>query len=858
MSDNDRNESYFNDEDARIIAERVAAIKAQKAAKAKQTASAEAPTRAVERNVPDAAKANADELARQQAEARKRAADIARKQAEQARLEAEAKAEAVSEDEEELLSAFSKLDKETPSKEPAGFKYKMVDNETAEIDSEVNMPEEKPVKKAAPAKSSKSSSKSSKKKKKGGKSKLPTILLIVAAVLLLAAAGMIGYYFLSGGQNSPFYAAPKEQALTGAGHTYTVDSPEKLALYLKHPSLLPGDTIVLANNIDLDVNENFNGYLSIPLVNFDTSNGRLNISGGNVVMSSGRSDTVNLNGVNIDGNVYIEAPNATLNWDGASAFDSNIDVATLNGSAHTRELALKAVGSKFTVPVTVSNPGSAMSTAEVTLFSDAFVFCGGKTITVENLPGNGSVTVDVPVIATQGGRHNITVSGPQGITGSSAYVDILGTGYYTGDLNIYTFQEKYYENYPHAVDVARQAYSLGFSFVGSTGKSAFGELPSSSELSSIRGSDRFIVNSNSEMVTQDGGVMFIGYPTNEELPSVDYEKVDGVPLWTFQDTVRQGFDLGASGIITHPFTFGVIQDKIDQIRVTKNYYGLNICEPSAPYESMEWRVGMNVWDNINSLGRMRAFAVGSSSTADLGCIGYSFIGGYLGDVTDDALVELIKSGNYYAGNGPSLTFELGGKHMGESFTAKEGEPVSLKFSAYSGSPLTTITVYRYPVTYSTSDLNPETVYTVDLTGQGKYSYSEYTTISVVPTSYYRIVVCSEQPKVSGADEVGYAVSNPIWIDPANENSANASITSITYVGDSSKDTSEIKIAEDGTYYIDCHGGMFSPAGITVESTGTVNLDYHVNESELFPDYVTVHVIAQDGKSSTSEKIYIVE
>ena len=138
MSDNDRNESYFNDEDARIIAERVAAIKAQKAAKAKQTASAEAPTRAVERNVPDAAKANADELARQQAEARKRAADIARKQAEQARLEAEAKAEAVSEDEEELLSAFSKLDKETPSKEPAGFKYKMVDNETAEIDSEVN------------------------------------------------------------------------------------------------------------------------------------------------------------------------------------------------------------------------------------------------------------------------------------------------------------------------------------------------------------------------------------------------------------------------------------------------------------------------------------------------------------------------------------------------------------------------------------------------------------------------------------------------------------------------------------------------------------------------------------------------
>ena len=855
MSDNDKNGSYFNDEDARIIAERVAAIKAQKAAKAKQQASVEAPTKAVEREVSETAKANAEEVARQQAEARKRAADIARRQAEQARLETEAKSEARSEDKEELLSAFEKLDEEKKSSaEGSGFKYKMVDSETAEIDTEVSMPEDKPVKKVDTSKSSKSS----KGGKKSGKSKLPMILLILAAVLLLAAAGMIAYYFMSGGQNSPFYSVPKEQALTGAGHTYTVDSPEKLTLYLKHPSLLPGDTIVLANNIDLDVNENFNGYLSMPLINFDTSGGRLNLNGGTVVMSSGRSDSVSLDGVNINSNVYIEAPNANLTWSGASAFDSNIDVATLNGSSHTKNLSLKAVGTKFTVPVTVSNSTSgALANAEVTFFSDAFVFCDGKTITVENIPANGSVTLDVPVIATQGGRHNITASG-QGISGSSAYVDILGTGYYTGDVNIYTYQEKYYEQYPHAVDVARKAYSLGFSFVGSTGKSAFGELPTESELNSIRGSDRFIVNSNAEMVTQDGGVMFIGYPTNEELPSVDYEKIDGVPLWTFQDTVRQGYDLGAAGIITHPFTFGIIQDKIDQIRVTRQFYGINIIEPGAPYDSMEWRVGMNVWDNINSLGRMRAFATGSSSTADVGCIGYAFIGGYLGDVSDDALVDLIKNGNYYAGNGPSLTFELGGKHMAESFTAKEGEPVSLKVSAYAESPLKSVTLYRYDVTYSTSDLHPETVYSVDLSGQGKYSYSDYTTISVVPTSYYRLVVVSEQPKVAGADEVGYAVSNPIFIDPANENSANASITSISYLGDSSKDTSELKMAEDGTYYIQCNGGLFSPAGITVESTGTSSIDYHVNESDLFPDYVTIHVVAADGKSSTSERIYIVE
>lgn len=834
-----------DDEELQAIAERIAEIKARK--------KAEAEAGSGQGSVTETLKKESEEAEREASEA-ERAAEAARRAAEEASIEAEKAA----------LRAQA-LRKTADEHEHQSISHGTASHETEPADdSKVSSAPE-----AGSGNSSgngggkglkdpsRSGKKSSGKKEKSKRKKTSRMLIIAAIIIFIAAAGMIRYSLISEkiAIENHYYAA-ENRTLNGSGHEYTVSDDLTLAAYLKHPSLLPGDTIKIEGDIVLDIDTSFDGYLDASLVNFDTSSGSLCFSNGTVVLRSGRSDSVDLGGLTLDNcTLYIEAPKASVTWSGASGLESNIDAASLNGTENLNDLGLRAVGTKFTVQLTVTNSGSSASEAcTLSLSSDGFIFADGDEISVESIPAGGSSTVDVSVIATQGGRHRITAVNSDGTTevsGTSEYIDVLGTGTYTGDLHVLTSTDG---SYPAAEEMAQAALDSGFSFMGSTGISDIGEAP---DVSDIAGSTRFCILPAAELLSDSDDVLFLGYPEDRDLPSTNYGQWNGVySTWTYQDAVTQGYSLGATAIITHPFTVGTIEEKIAEISSIINASGIEIVEPGLEYGSDAWTSGISAWDARNAGTSGRMFITGGSSASSASDVGSAFIGGNLTTVTERSVISLVNSGSYYASTGPRITFRLAGKEMGSTIEAVDGDTLSLAVGAVSDTPLVSITVLRVS-TDESGNVVSEPVYTVDLSGKGLYSYSERTTLDAVPGSFYRMVVTAEASDGETSQE--YACSNPIWVTEASDASSNASLLSVTYTSTAgSKDTTEVKVSCDGTYYLQCNGGMFTPDNLTVETSGkSYTIDYHLNSSSLFDDFVTVYITAEDG-TSAYERIYIIQ
>ena len=120
--------------------------------------------------------------------------------------------------------------------------------------------QKQPVKKASVSKQSNAAAGSGDKpaKKAGKKSRTAVIIAAVIGALLVVAICCTALYYFGVVDFFPQKA-----------YTYEATDTETFLKYLSHPSLKAGDTINTTGDIVVDVDEQFGGFVSLPLVNLN-------------------------------------------------------------------------------------------------------------------------------------------------------------------------------------------------------------------------------------------------------------------------------------------------------------------------------------------------------------------------------------------------------------------------------------------------------------------------------------------------------------------------------------------------------------------------------------------------------------
>ncbi len=679
-----------------------------------------------------------------------------------------------------------------------------------------------------------------KPRKKGRAGKIVLISLGVVALVAVAAVAL----FMTGVINLSSFEKVE-------GYTYQVDSYDTLMAYLRHPSLKASDTLALSDSFTVDVDSEFGGFAELPL--FNISSGGLTFTGGAVYMSGGEESCA-ADGLSFSGcKVYINAPNTALTCGGISS-DEGVNVRSLNGSGHLRELDVRFVGERFTVPVKFENvSGSTLRGTEITLSCPGFIFPGGSSFTITELAAGAVGTTDVEVIAVEGGRHTVfaaanDASGACAVSGKSDCITVMGEGFRSGDVHTHSVEGISHRNSTVEANVSA-AYNNGMSFMFSVEVGAEARQLSQSEVDSlVGGSGRFVQIAAGE--TGDAYRLLI-YGSDVR-PDADYEATE-FRQWSLQDAVNEVLDSGGVVYIPAMFEIADINDAISKALSLRGVNGLEIMTTASEYDSMEQKIAMNAWNNLLSYGQ-RTFGFMSSNNYTAEEAGTRYIRGILPALDEDSVMDLLTSGRYFSSNGPELRLRIGEAGIGDTVRVSEATAAKAFIHASDVYPLTEVTLYRYPVTYDIADLEPELVFSEDYTGRGVYSVDEAVDITLSPDEYYRLEVHSEHDgsyRTLGRQGIGFAASNPIWVASASASDYNSFDGVEVSLG------GEVMRSDNGTYYV-LADRMFMSSNMTpLYSGAALETQYHRFDSDGLADYVSYCVYAPDGTSS-EYRVYIIK
>ena len=811
-------------------------------------------------------------------------------------------------------------------------------------------------KKSKPAAETKAQKGKKTAKSGGKKSNVGKTVGIVAAALLAVAIVCTALYYFGVVDFFPQKA-----------YTYEAADTETFLKYLSHPSLKAGDTINTTGDIVVDVDEEFGGFASLPLVNLSG----VEFKNGSVLFLGGEGQSsASLDGITFtDCEVYLDAESTNVTFS-AVEDDTYINCKTLNGTAHLVDYDFPMVGAKMTVAVKLTNTGSALTNAEVTFSSPSYIFPEGETFSVDSIPANGSVEVNVPVIAVEGGRTRILAHDSTGaVSGDSGFVDIIGTGYYSGDTHTHS-SESYKTKRTSTVEENVEAgYENGMSFIfsvenvysqdeedkaneevwaqeeavrkklaaaqaaaeeaaaeeeeesaddttdtTSADATAAGgdnsvQLSSTSDKRSlpvllanliddegdmtvssddeddaveirIEGQDPKYGTKFAEQLTQSDVDSIVGgsgrfiqiagaetgqnsqhllYVNSDIWPRSDYGRtIYKFGLWTYQNAIDYITDDGGIVILPHFFD----RDSSSALSTIKGIYGetaIEIMSGGRGSDSVETTLEINSWDMINAYGMNKLFAVMASNNTSASEVGTRYISGLMGRLTEENIYTMLESGNYIATNGPTVRFELGGAQMGEttfvpaSAMAEDGSSTvttQAKIYACDDSPLTSVRLIRCKITNIIDTPQTEDVINIDLTGQNVYEYSDVIDVEVSADEFYRLEVRSEEDDLG--DDVGVGLSNPVYI----YDSGSYSESVVSARGFGYKLGGEAVKTANNRWIVKTHN--FIPSLFSVDTDAAyTDIVSHKLGSSKFADYVSVYMLALDAKTSTCEKVYIV-
>ena len=691
---------------------------------------------------------------------------------------------------------------------------------------------------------------------------------LVVVVIIIGSLGLTGIVNVSG--------LLSELGIgRGSGSTYAVENRDALLIYLAHPSLTSGDTLNLTSSYIVDVDTDFDGFAQLPLVNF-VGSGSITFTGG-IVFMSGDEPNVDLSKASFNNTtLYIEAPDSSIT--SSSIPDTYINAKKLNGSAHLKDLELAFPGTRMNVPVIfTNNTSSNLENVKISLSSPSFIFGDGDSYILASIPANGTVTHDIPVVATEAGRLSIFAyavdeTGNLLVSGKSDFVNIFGPGYYSGDLHTHTdFSRSIrYGTIPGNIQAG---YDHGLSFIVSV----------ENELEAEQYTQEMV-----DKVTGDPGIIqqYTGYelgPHNRHLliyntdlrPSSSFgEIIDGYGIWTYQAAINEVLAANGIAVMAHLYDHGDITEAINLSKSSRGAHVETLCN-THKYSEMDVQTecALNVWNGLNVSGD-RVYGIMSSNNIYPEDVGMRFVKGYMANLVEANLYKYLFNGNFFSSNGPELRFELGGFQMGQELIwgvpmiqdpeappAAEGEepamiadpdaaPSTATATIHASDiyPLTTIRLIKYEITNVLDSENGILVYEEDLTGKNIYNYYNEIEVELGSREFIRLEVLSEQARYY--DDIGVALSNPIWIT-AGQKDNYATIGSISNILGT-----DVQTAPNGALYINSNLGII-PGLLNVNHNGQkVTVIYNRFNSDTLVDYVTVDVLTEAG-THTVKKIYLV-
>ena len=728
---------------------------------------------------------------------------------------------------------------------------------------------EKPEKNNAAAKE-----KPAKIDKSPGRPKVKRSALLVAVASLLVVVIIIGSLGITGILDVSGLLS-KVGIGRGSGSTYDVENRDALLIYLKHPSLTSGDVLNLSGSFIVDVNNDFDGFAEIPLVSF-TGNGSVTFTGG-IVFMTGDESNVDLGRASFNNTtLYIEAPESSIT--SGSIPDTYINAKKLNDSAHLQDLELLFPGTRMSVPVIFTNETSSdLENVKISLTSPSFIFEDGDSYILASIPANGTVTQDIPVVATEAGRlsifaYSVDDSGSLIVSGKSDYVNIFGPGYYSGDMHTHTdFSRSIrYGTIPGNIQAG---YDHGLSFIVSVENELEAEHYTQAMVDKVTGHPGIIQQYTGYELGPHNRHLLI-YGTDVRPSSSFGEVIDGYGIWTYQAAINEVVAANGIAVLSHFFDYG---DIIESVNLAKSSLGAHVetlCS-THKYSEMdaETECALNVWNGLNVSGE-HVYGIMSSNNMYPDDVGMRFVKGYMANLAEENFKKFLQTGNFFSSNGPELRFELGGFQMGQELiwgvpmiedpeapAAAEGEeprmiadpdaaPSTATAAVHASDiyPLTAVRLIKYEITRKVDSENAIVVFEEDLTGKGIYSYYNEIEIELGMNEFIRLEVLSEQAHYY--DDIGVALSNPIWIKGGQKDNYSA-INSISNILGA-----DVKTAPNGTLYIHSNLGIV-PGLVRVGHDGQkVTVTYNRVNSDKLADYVVVDVLTEAG-THTVKKIYLV-
>lgn len=670
---------------------------------------------------------------------------------------------------------------------------------------------------------------------------------IAYLVLLTGVACAVLALFVTGALDGLF-AKPEEF------YTYDVNNSDTLLRYLNHSSLKAGDTLNATAPITIDVDEEFDGFLELPLVNWTGS--PVTFENGTVYLLGGNKKDADMTPVTFrNTDLYIDAPNTALTWPGVGN-DSNINVESLNGTSHLKELNVMVPGAMFQTTVTLRNTGNgAITGVPVKLTSPNYIFVDGDTVTVD-LGAGESTTLTLNVIATQAGRATISGAaydngGNQIVKAESETVAIAGPGYYAGDPHTNSELSGHGKRGTLA-ELVTTAYENDLSWIGYYEVETESEEYTEGQIDSLTHSHGdFIVIPGVETGINLGDHHLVAFNTDAH-PRSDYgEWVDDHGYWVLQDAVDEFVNDGGIVVLPHFFGNYNLTKSISEFRSLRDETAMELFYNDLEIDSMNYKVTLNVWNNVNVRGQQKLYALGSSWYVAPETVGNRYTKGFMTSLSEQAFYDMLVSGNYFVTNGPEVYFTLGSGQMGGDITVATGDQALCRIAVSDDVPIETIKVLRYVITGVMDNEIMDEVFSVDLTGQHITNYQNTILLDMNTEEdcYYRVEVVTESGN-RGTDK-GLAFSNPIW----------------TYVGDKNgdgmfreivpSDNVELKMSDNGTYYVTGKRLNINSIEVTADENAMVLVDYHKVTGDSFASYYTVRIISEDGTTHT-EKIYAID
>ena len=467
-------------------------------------------------------------------------------------------------------------------------------------------------------------------------------------------------------------------------------------------------------------------------------------------------------------------------------------------------------GDLFIIKVSLGNTSpETISSVSVKLNIPFTLYSPEPEWRIDSISSGSELSHEFPVLALYGGRDavSLTLNGYFGVVESalSPFVNISGPGIYGGDNHSHTVASDGARTRAQNATVAYEWYHR--SWLITTEHNNFNRSRDTDPYPppalagkpfvSLIGMEYttnykyypFSAASPGGGTVNRGHALMYRYKDGNTLPNLNITAQGGGNDW--QDIIDEINSNGGFLYLAHPsdrtYTF-------ETPHVWRNFAGVEVYNSgNGPFHYLNTQARI-LWDQLNIRGEKKFFGAVGSDAHFPNKAGNSAAFGYLENLAEDEIFNLLKNGKFYGTNGPDIWFSINGVGMGDTLIIPSGSSTTMEIKVSSKySYLTEVKVQRCFIGssgYVTSHFS-ENMY-----GKKIKTYNKKLDTAVITgKEFYRVEVLTDtsQPGIytDGVNTLdyssftetayGFAFSNPIWVESGSRDTSLMPI-SVTYKG----------------------------------------------------------------------------